>query len=158
LEEIERACRQAEKIQEALSQAISLAEQMKGLMIGLAHEELFAAAVRREQLNLEVTTCTAEMGDVLHALAHKQGWNEMTIARLKTIAPGPAARLQAALAVVNERASKLRDQDDANRARGARAMAFLRSALSPQGPGPSAYDRRGAAAAAQRLSTASRTA
>jgi 2-oxoglutarate dehydrogenase complex dehydrogenase (E1) component-like enzyme len=157
LEEIERACRQAEKIQEALSQAISLAEEMKGSMSRLAHEELFAAAVRREQLNAEVTTCTAEMGDVLHALARKQGWNEMTIARLKGIAPGPAARLQAALALVNERAAKLRNQDDANRARGARAMAFLRSALAPHGSGPSTYDRRGAAAA-QPITTASRTA
>jgi hypothetical protein len=148
LEEIERACRQAEKIQEALSQAISLAEEMKGSMCRLAHEELFAAAVRREQLTADVTTCTAEMGDVLHALARKQGWGEMPIARLKGIAPGPADRLQAALSVVNERAAKLRNQDDANRARGSRAMAFMRSALNPQGAGTSAYDRRGAAATA----------
>lgn len=158
MEEIERACRQAEKIQETLSQAISLAEEMKGSMTRLAHEELFAAAARREQLNAEVTAHTAELGDVLHALARKQGWNEMTIARLKTIAPAPAARLQAALAVVNERAAKLRSQDDANRARGSRAMAFLRSALNPHGAGASTYDRRGAAATAQAITTASRTA
>jgi hypothetical protein len=158
LEEIERACRQAEKIQEALSQAISLAEEMKGHMTRLAHDELLDAAARREQLNAEVTACTAEMGDVLHALARKQGWGEMTIARLKGIAPGPADRLQAALSVVNERAAKLRNQDDANRARGSRAMAFLRSALNPQGAGTSAYDRRGAAATAAAITTASRTA
>jgi hypothetical protein len=158
LEEIERACRQAEKIQEALSQAITLAEGMKGSMARLNHEELFAAANRREQLNAEVTACTAEMGDVLHALARKQGWSEMTIARLKGIAPGPAGRLQAALSIVNERAAKLRNQDDANRARGSRAMAFLRSALAPHGATSSAYDRRGAAAAAQPITTASRTA
>jgi hypothetical protein len=156
LEEIERACHQAEKIQEALAQAISLAEEMKGHMSRLAHDELMNAAVRREQLNAEVTACTAEMGDVLHALARKQGWSEMTIARLRTVAPGPAGRLQAALAVVNDRATKLRNHDDANRARGARAMAFLRSALAPHGTGPSAYDRRGAAAVGP-ITTASRT-
>ena len=101
-------------------------------MSRLAHDELLDAAARREQLNAEVTACTAEMGDVLHALARKQGWNEMTIARLRSVAPGPAARLQAALAVVNERAAKLRNQDDANRARGCPGDGV--SAFRPESP------------------------
>ena len=80
------------------------------------------------------------------------------MARLTTFDPIPAARLRAALAEVNARATTLRNQDAANRARGSRALAFLRSALAPHASGSSAYDRRGAAAAAARpISTASRT-
>ena len=158
MEEIERACEHAQRIGEALTQAIELAEQMKVSMGRLAPDELFAAAARREELNNAVTEQTAEMGRVLKQLAVKRGWQELSLAQLTTVAPAPAARLRVALGLVNERAALLRNHDANNRVRGARTLAFLRSALDPQAAGRAAYDRRGAILTPRSLSTNSRTA
>jgi hypothetical protein len=158
LEHIERACRHAQQIRDSLLEAIRVAEGMATSMTQLAAEALFAAAARREQLNLAVTRSTAELGAVLQDLANQQGWQEVSIARLATLAPAPTARLSALLAEVNQGAATLRGHDQRNSARGTRALVFLRSALAGTSAASSAYDRRGAAAARRALSTASRTA
>jgi hypothetical protein len=158
LEHIERACRHAQQIRDSLLEAIKVAEGMATSMNQLASDALFAAAARREQLNLSVTRSTAELGAVLQELATHKGWQEVSIARLATLAPAPTARLSALLAEVNQGAATLRAHDQRNSARGTRALVFLRSALAGTSAASSAYDRRGVAAARRALSTASRTA
>jgi hypothetical protein len=157
LEQIERACRHAQQIRDMLREAIQVAKGMTSAMGRLESEALFAAAARREALNLSVTRSTADMGATLQELASRMGWQEVTIARLAGLAPAPTARLQALLAEVAEGAARLRTHDQTNKARGSRALSFLRSALAGTTAASAAYDRRGAAASVRALHTASRT-
>ena len=156
--EIVRACECAQGISEALQEAIGLSQGIATSMGKLAADPLLIAANRRETLNASVAALTAELGFVLQKLANKFGWQEMTVARIGTVAPTEAARMQAMLAEINTKAAILRDLDARNRARGGRALAFFRSALGTQATSVTAYDRRGAMLAGRALSTASRRA
>jgi hypothetical protein len=156
--EIERACECAQLISDSLAEAQALSEGITTSMGKLAADPLLHAASRRETLNASIARFTSELGIVLQSLATKQGWPDLTITRLATIAPVEAGRLQATLQEINTRAADLRDLDARNRARGSRALAFLRSALGTQPSSVAAYDRRGAVTPGRALSTGSRTA
>jgi hypothetical protein len=156
--EIERACECAQGISDSLAEALALSEGMATSMGKLAADPLLHVAFRRETLNASIARFTSELGIVLQSVATKQGWPDLTVSRLHTIAPAAAARLQATLHEINARAAALRDLDARNRARGSRALAFLRSALGTVPSSVAAYDRRGALTPGRALSTGSRTA
>lgn len=155
--EVERACECAQAISDSLGEALALSEGMAESMGKLAADPLLKVASRRETLNASIARFTSELGIVLQSFATKQGWPDMTVSRIATVAPAAAARLQAILQEINNRAAALRDQDARNRARGGRALAFLRSALGTRPTSVSAYDRRGAVTPGRALSTGSRT-
>lgn len=154
--EFGRACACAQRISDTLVEALALSESMAASMGKLAADPLLAAANRRATLNATIAASTTELGFVLQTLADRLGWQEMTVARMATVAPTEAAQLQALLAEINVHAARLRALDVRNRARGGRAIAFLRSALGTQAATVTAYDRRGALTAARPLSTGSR--
>jgi hypothetical protein len=156
--EIDRACECAQQISENLQEAVGLSEKIATSMGKLAADPLLVAANRRETLNASVAALTSELGFVLQKLANRYGWQDMTVARIGTVAPAEAARLQSLLAEINSRAAALRDLDGRNRARGGAALKFLRSALGTQPTSVAAYNRRGAALGGGALSTASRRA
>ena len=157
VDDSDRACECAQRISDTLLEALALSEGMATSMGKLAANPLLLAANRRETLNATLAASTSELGVVLQRFATKHGWDELTVARLGTVAPTQAARLQALLKEINTRSAALRALDARNRARGGRALAFLRTALGNQPTSIAAYDRRGAVPPARALSTGSRT-
>ncbi|HEY0710562.1 MAG TPA: hypothetical protein VGG33_27400 [Polyangia bacterium] len=117
------------------------------------------AATRRNECNAVVAGLVGELGESVRALAASLGWKELTVARLKIELPEEGSRLEGLLAEVRRRASTLHQIDATNRARGNRALAWMRILIAGHtGTSPTtAYDRRGGLQSMPAVSTASRT-
>jgi hypothetical protein len=157
--EIRHACELAQQLVVALDDAISNARDLGGPMAALDAQSLFAAATRRNECNAIVAGLVGELGEAVRATAGALGWKDLTVARLKIELPEDGARLEGLLANVRRRASALHQIDATNRARGTRALAWMRILIAGHtGTSPTtAYDRRGGLASMPAVSTASRT-
>ncbi|HEY0713670.1 MAG TPA: hypothetical protein VGF45_13405 [Polyangia bacterium] len=159
MREIRHACEVAQRLIAALDDAISNARDLGGPMAALDAQSLFAAASRRNECNAVTAGLVGELGEAVRATAHALGWQELTVARLKIELPEEGSRLEGLLANVRRRASTLHQIDATNRARGNRALAWMRILIAGHtGQTPTtAYDRRGGHASMPAVSTSTRT-
>ena len=158
MEALARTFALARDIRGALGQAVEVAERLGPAMRGLAADALNEVASKRQHLNEGVARLTAEMASALAMVAAQRGWREVTVADLRTLDALGTADFEVNLAAIRELASRLRDLDRQNQARGGRAMAFWGGVAAGHELRPTAYDRRGAPTAGRPLSTGSRTA
>jgi hypothetical protein len=144
----------------ALDDAISNARDLGTPMAALDAQSLFVAAARRNECNAVVANLVGELGAAVRGIALALGWTELTVARLKTEKPEEGSRLEGLLGEVRRRASTLHQIDDTNRARGNRALAWMRILIAGHTGNAvtTAYDRRGGLKTTPTVSTtASRT-
>lgn len=159
MQEIRLACELAQRLTAALEDAISNARDLGAPMARLDAQSLFVAAARRNECNAVVANLVAELGEAVRGIAGALGWKELTVARLKAELPEEGSRLEELLGDVRRRASTLHQIDDTNRARGNRALAWMRILIAGHtgSPTTTAYDRRGGLQNTPAISTASRT-
>ena len=159
MQEIRQACELAQQLSAALDDAISNARDLGAPMARLEAQSLFVAAARRNECNAVVAGLVGELGEAVRKIAGALGWKELTIAGLKSELPEEGSRLEELLGEVRRRASTLHQIDDTNRARGTRALAWMRILIAGHtgNSTTTAYDRRGGLKTIPAVSTATRT-
>jgi hypothetical protein len=159
MDHLENAINVTQQIREALRAEVERARAERGLIRAMDVEGLLRRATARGEWNALINAKQSQLSTELAQAARVFGLNEVTIDRLRGVAPAPTERLAQAFAEVRALAAALAELDDLNRALGQRALSFVRAYLGALNPRPTAYDRRGfapAVAAARTSNTLSR--
>jgi len=155
---LERAINTTEEIRDALAAEIVVAREERVLIRSMDIDGLFARAAKRNDFNLRTAALQQRLGAELGDVAQGFGLTEVTLEALKAREPGLGQRMSTALAEVRSLAAALAELDGLNKLLGQRALSYVRAHLAVLSPRPSAYDRRGGTATANRSSTVVRVA
>jgi len=136
------------QIRDALRAEVDRARAERALIRAMDVEGLLRRATVRAEWNAQCNQRQAQLSAELAHAARAHGLSEVTIDRLRGVAPAATERLAQAFAEVRALAAALAELDDLNRALGQRALSFVRAYLGALNPRPAAYDRRGFAPAA----------
>jgi hypothetical protein len=155
MDNLENAIALTNQIRDALRAELERARAERTLIRAMDVEGLLRRAAARAEWNALVNKRQAQLSTELGLAARVYGLTEVTVERLRAVAPAATERLAQGFAEVRALAAALAELDDLNRTLGQRALSFVRAYLSALSPRPAAYDRRGlaAAAAAARAST-----
>lgn len=154
---LENAIVITQQIRDALRAEVDRARAERTLIRAMDVDGLMRRASARGEWNTLCNQRQAQLSVELAQAARVHGISEVTIDRLRGVAPAATDRLAQAFAEVRALAAALAELDDLNRALGQRALSFVRAYLGALNPRPTAYDRRGfaptvAPAAASNLS------
>ncbi len=159
MDHLENAIAVTQQIRDALRAEVDRARAERALIRDMDVEGLLRRATARGEWNALVNQRQSQLSAALAQAARVFGLQEVTIDRLRAVAPAATDRLAQAFAEVRALAAALSELDDLNRALGQRALSFVRAYLGALNPRPAAYDRRGyapAGAAARAAGTLSR--
>jgi hypothetical protein len=147
-----------ERIRDALATEVPRAREERVLVRNMDLDGLLQRATLRADFNQATAelqrTLAGELGEVGRAFA----LDEVSMPRMRAVAPAAADRLAAVLAEVRALAAALSELDALNRMLGQRALSYVKAHLAVLSPKPAAYDRRGGTAPAVRASTVVRVA
>lgn len=146
---LERAIETTQLIRDALSAEIEIARDERVLIRNMDVDGLNRRAVKRAEFNQRTAGLQRTLAADLHDVALGLGLKEVTLEGLKQREPVLGQRMSAVLAEVRSLAAALSELDNLNRMLGLRALSYVRAHLAVLAPKPSAYDRRGSAAAAR---------
>jgi len=159
MDHLENAITITQEIRDALRAEVDRARAERALIRAMDVEGLLRRATARGEWNALCNQRQAQLSAELAQAARAHGLSEVTIDRLRGVAPAATERLAQTFAEVRSLAAALAELDDLNRTLGQRALSFVRAYLGALNPRPAAYDRRGfapAAAAARASNTVSR--
>ena len=159
MDHLENAITITQQIRDALRAEVERARAERALIRAMDVEGLLRRATARGEWNLLCNQRQAQLSAELAQAARAHGLSEVTIDRLRGVAPAATERLAQTFAEVRALAAALAELDDLNRTLGQRALSFVRAYLGALNPRPAAYDRRGfapAAAVARASNTVSR--
>jgi hypothetical protein len=153
-----RAIATTERIRDGLAAEVPRAREERVLVRNMDVDGLLQRATLRSDFNQATAelqrTLAVELGEVGRAFA----LDEVSIPRMRQVAPGAADRLAAVLAEVRALAAALAELDALNRVLGQRTLSYVKAHLAVLSPKPAAYDKRGGTAPTVRASTVVRVA
>jgi hypothetical protein len=143
MDHLENAIAISGQIRDALSAEVERARAERALIRAMDVEGLLRRATARGEWNALCNQRQAQLSAELAQAGRVHGLSEVTLDRLRGVAPAATDRLAQAFAEVRALAAALAELDDLNRALGQRALSFVRAYLGALNPRPAAYDRRG---------------
>jgi len=152
---LDEAVRAAETLRDAVAGEVEAARGERALFRTLAAGAIFARASARAAFNGEVARLEGELAGAVARAAAALGVEEVTLEGLAAREPAGAAALSRALGEIRALAGALSELDELNLVLARRALACVRGYCETVAPTPSAYDRRGARAAAAQVAVVS---
>jgi hypothetical protein len=148
--DLENALEKAGRLRDVLAAEVENARGERQLLRRLDASGLFARAAQRAEFVAEVARIERDLALSLSRTAGTLGLTEVTLERLRALAPREGEALSRILSDVRALAGALREVDQLNLQLAGRALACVRGYVEALQPTPSAYDRRGARAGATR--------
>jgi len=142
--DLENALEKAGDLRDALAAEVENARRERLLLRGLDVAGLFARAAQRGAFLAEVARIERELAIALSRATGTLGLTEVTIERLRAVAPREGEALARILSDVRALAGALQEIDRLNLQLAGRALACVRGYVEALRPTPRAYDRRGA--------------
>jgi glutathione S-transferase len=158
MDELDRAAQILDRLRITLETELVQARSQRLLIRTLDAPGLFERARQRSAFNAQLAQLEQALGETLEAAGRALGLQRVTLADLRLALPEASQRLDNGMAEVRSLASALRETDMLNQKLGERALRRLRGHLSALTPRTVAYDRRGALAPMEALSTSRRVA
>jgi hypothetical protein len=153
--DLENALETAARLREAIAGELDGARGERQLLRALDSDGLFARATQRAAFLGEVARLERLLAGTLGQLASTLGVPEITLERLRRLAPGPGLALADVLSEARALAGALQEIDRLNLELARRALAVVRGYVEAIQPTPRAYDRYGGRAAAPALAVVS---
>ncbi len=153
--DLENALEKAGQLRDALAAEVENARGERQLLRSLDTGGLFARAAQRSAFLAELARVERELAVSLSRAAGCFGLTEVTLARVRELAPHQGRILTDVLADVRALAGALQEIDRLNLQLAGRALACVRGYMEALQPKPRAYDRRGTRADAPVLAMVS---
>lgn len=153
--DLENALETAGRLRDALAAEVENSRGERQLLRGLDTAGLFARAAQRTSFLADVARLERELAVSLARAVGTLGLTEVTLARLRELAPLQGQALTDIMADVRALAGALREIDRLNLQLAGRALACVRGYVDALQPKPRAYDRRGTRAEAPVLAMVS---
>jgi hypothetical protein len=142
--DLENALEKAALLRDTLASEVEKARDERQLLRKLDAAGLFARAAQRSAFLSDVARIERELAAALSRATGTLGLTEVTIERLRALAPRDGEALARILSDVRALAGALQEIDRLNLQLAGRALACVRGYVEALRPVPRAYDRRGA--------------
>ena len=153
--DLENALEKAGSLRDALAAEVENARGERQLLRRLDAGGLFARAAQRAEFVAEVARIERDLALSLSRAAGTLGLTEVTLERLRALAPREGEALSRILSDVRALAGALQEIDKLNLQLAGRALTCVRGYVEALRPRPRAYDRRGTRAEAPVLAMVS---
>jgi hypothetical protein len=135
------------KLKAALAIEVTRSQESRAVLKTLDTPALLAQASLREAFNQHSAWLSSELARTLGAFARQHGLPDFTLEQLRTLAPYEGEQLSGVFAEIRALTRALSELDVVNQQLAENALTVVRAYVTHLAPQPSAYNRRGQAAA-----------
>lgn len=135
------------KLKAALATEVIRSQEARSVLKTLDTPALLAQASLREAFNQHSAWLSAELARALGAFARDHGLPEITLEQVRSLAPFEGEQLAGVFAEIRSLSRALSELDLVNQQLAENALTVVRAYVTHLAPQPSAYNRRGQAAA-----------